>query len=828
MESDTKPMIDRLRRVLWIAVLTAMPLWPDALPALVAALLLAMAPWEKPRGTWSWPSWRGALPWLAVYYLWHVAGMLWSEDHAHGLFDLEVKALMLLVPLIFAWGSGAWQRHTVFAGRVFVHTVAITFLALLLRSSWLFITELRLRDEGIYLEGLPYTNIFFTSYYSPWLHPSYLAMYGVFALALLTWTDREGTWPKPLRWLERYLWPAMLVLGVVLTASKTGWSALLLLLLHVLIARRKDHRLRRAALGIALGAAIVLGSLIASFSTVRGKITETWAALRQTDPDADDSSSARRLVWRAGASLVAEHPWCGTGTGDVKNELVRLYAERGYRHPLEKRLNAHSQFLQTAVALGLPAALWSLSLLLVPLYHARRDGRHIAVFLLLLAALNWSVESMLEVQAGVVFFTLFAALFASPSSQRSGPLRIILLTQYFPPETGAPQNRLLAMAKGLRDRGAEITVLTAMPNYPDMRVHQGYRGRFTLREHIDGLDVRRVWLFVSRGRGLFARLLNYFSFVGTSIVYGLLKLRRADILLVESPPLFLGIAAICLARVKGARLVFNVSDLWPESAVKLGLVKNRLAIAVSTWLEMRCYRAAALITGQTQGIVADIQRRCPGKDVLWIPNGVDLDQIEGVDPAGARERHGIASDAYVVAYTGIIGHAQGLEVVLRAAERLRDAPRVQFLLVGDGPERVSLSRLAGSMGLDNVRFIAPLPRTDALTLVAASDAAVIPLRKEKLFEGAIPSKIFEALALGKPILLGVEGEAKDLFIDQGHGGLAFVPEDDAALADAVRRLLEEPTLGARLGSQGASFVRERFDRSRITDILWERVRVMPR
>lgn len=401
-------------------------------------------------------------------------------------------------------------------------------------------------------------------------------------------------------------------------------------------------------------------------------------------------------------------------------------------------------------------------------------------------------------------------------------MRIILLTQYFPPEVGAPQNRLFAMAKGLQAKGAEVTVLTAVPNYPDMRIHAEYRGKWSTREVMDGLDVRRVWLFVSKGRGLVARLLNYFSFVFAALLYGVFKLRKADVLLVESPPLFLGITAIWLARLKGAKLVFNVSDLWPESAVQLGLVKNRFAIGLSERLELRCYDRSALITGQTMGIVDNIRSRFPGKPVLWIPNGVDIDLVDGIHALGdTRAKYGIAPHVFVLAYTGIIGHAQGLEVVVNAAERLKDRPEVLFLLVGDGPERANLMELVAQKGLKNLRFIDPMPRRDVLTLVAACDAVVVPLRSNKLFEGAIPSKIFEALALGKPLLLGVQGEAKRLFIEQGEAGLAFTPEDHVDLDKAVRSYLVQPELVGRHGLNGARYVRERFDRLRITEDLWQ-------
>lgn len=403
-------------------------------------------------------------------------------------------------------------------------------------------------------------------------------------------------------------------------------------------------------------------------------------------------------------------------------------------------------------------------------------------------------------------------------------MKVILLTQYFPPETGAPQNRLFAMAQALARRGADVTVLTAMPNYPDGRIQEPYRGKWSVASTEAGMAVYRVWLVVSTRRGILWRLANYFSFVFTSLVAGLFKLRRSDVLIVESPPLFLGIAALVLARAKGAKLVFNVSDLWPESAVQLGLVTNRWMIGASTWLEELCYRKAALITGQTMGIVQDIRRRIPRKTVRWVPNGVDLEaiaQAEGSgDPAVVRARLGIAPEHLVLTYAGIIGHAQGLEVVLKAAELLKDRPDIHFLLVGAGPEKQGLQQLKEGLELAQVQFLDRMPRPDVLSLLRATDAVIVPLRDNPLFRGAIPSKVFEALALAKPLLLGVEGEAKDLFIDKGGAGLAFTPEDPVALAQAIRRMDAGRAAMKHMGELGQAYVRQHFDREAISADFW--------
>lgn len=392
-------------------------------------------------------------------------------------------------------------------------------------------------------------------------------------------------------------------------------------------------------------------------------------------------------------------------------------------------------------------------------------------------------------------------------------MRITLLTQYYPPETGAPQNRLHSLAKHLKAAGHEVSVLTAMPNYPKMRVFDGYRGRLFHQEAIDGISVRRSWIYASRSKGILPRLLNYFSFVFTSLAAGL-RSPGADYLVCESPPLFLGISAFLLSRVKGARLVFNVSDLWPESAEKLGIVGNgamlRLAYALEAWL----YRRSFLVTGQTQGIVEDIRRRFPEVRTFWLPNGVDR-EVYAATVADSSWRAGTGLEGRkLLVYAGIVGHAQGLDVIVRAAAALRDRPDVAFAIVGDGPVKEELQRLNEQLGA-GVVFVAGMPRTEVMGVVADAYACVVPLKKLDLFRGAIPSKLFDPLALGVPVLLGVDGEARELFIEQGRAGVFFEPENVDELVRAVRTLSDQPELRDRMGSSGRSFVVRHFDRTKI-------------
>lgn len=392
--------------------------------------------------------------------------------------------------------------------------------------------------------------------------------------------------------------------------------------------------------------------------------------------------------------------------------------------------------------------------------------------------------------------------------------RIIILTQYYPPETGAPQNRLHSLARFLQKKEIEVQVVTALPNYPRNEIFDSYKGKFNVNEVIDGIAVTRTWIYTSASRGVVSRLLNYFSFVITSF-FRLLTLRRADYIICESPPLFLGITAVLISKIKRSKLIFNVSDLWPESAEKLNIISSRLLLRIAYALEGWLYRHAFMVSGQTKGIVRNIESRFPKVTVVWVPNGVDFDFFDR-EHSGMkwREDLGISSNDFVVLYAGIIGHAQGLEVILQAAHIVKDS-LIHFLIVGDGPEKSKLEKLKRDLGVPHVHFLPNLEKKLVPSLINTCNAYVVPLKKLDLFKGAIPSKLFEPLSMRKPILLGVDGEARELFIDDGRAGLYFEPENPSALAEQVMALYNNKEAGERLGKQGHDYVRLNFDRAHI-------------
>jgi glycosyltransferase involved in cell wall biosynthesis len=396
-------------------------------------------------------------------------------------------------------------------------------------------------------------------------------------------------------------------------------------------------------------------------------------------------------------------------------------------------------------------------------------------------------------------------------------VKLLLITQYFPPEVGAPQNRLSELALRLIKEGVEITVLTAMPNYPQMEIHKEYIGKKYFQENIEGCSIHRTAIYVSKSKSIAARLRNYFSFVWSSYKYGIRKLdQNYDAVFCESPPLFLGISAYLIAKRKKAKFIFNVSDLWPESAEKLGLVKNKIFLKLATILEEFLYKKADLITGQTKGITSNISSRFPNKNIHWLPNGVDLNFYNPKNFSDKwRIENNFKKEDVLFFYGGIIGHAQGLEIIIHAANELKNNSNIIFILLGSGPEKENLISLKNKLNLKNIVFMDAVSKSEMPSIISAVDCSIIPLKKLDLFLGAIPSKIFECLSMETPILLGVDGEAKGLFIDKAEAGIYFEPENIQALKQGVLNLAKNSELRKKLGQNGRTYVDKQFNRNQI-------------
>lgn len=402
---------------------------------------------------------------------------------------------------------------------------------------------------------------------------------------------------------------------------------------------------------------------------------------------------------------------------------------------------------------------------------------------------------------------------------RSRELRILYVSQYFPPEPGAPAARVSELARAWVRKGHEVTVLTGMPNHPTGEVPPEYRGHALLEEDFHGVKVVRTWIYAAPNKGRVRRSLAYASFAASAAAFGQLFVRdRPDVLVATSPQLLCGMAGAVIGAARSIPFVLEVRDLWPESIVAVGaLPAGHPVVRGLSVVEESLYRAAKSIVVVTDAFrVRLIERGIAPSKVRVIKNGVDLSRFHAAPRNTAlRETLGLG-DRFVVAYVGTHGMAHGLDAVLDVAKRFASNDAVRFIFVGEGAERARLQARARDEGISNVQFLGVLPR-DAMTEVyATSDVCLVPLRKTDLFATVIPSKIFEILAMERPIVLSVDGEARSI-VEASGGGIYAPPEDVDAMTSAIETLRTDPARAREMGVKGRAYVVREFDRDVLAD-----------
>jgi len=400
---------------------------------------------------------------------------------------------------------------------------------------------------------------------------------------------------------------------------------------------------------------------------------------------------------------------------------------------------------------------------------------------------------------------------------------ILFITPYYPPEKGAAQVRISETARYFVNRGYEVTVLTTVPNYPSGIIPLEYRGHVIQQGVDEGIRIVRVWSYVSPNKGFLRRILAQLSFGCLAPLLGGMAIGRPDITIVESPPLFDAIAGRMMAWLKHCPFIFTVSDLWPESAVQLGMLHNRILIKLAEWLEWSTYRRAGAVWALTEGIRDTLLKRgLSPEQVFRLTNGVDTIGFRPLPKAQARAELGW-DDRFTVLYAGTHGIAQGLTSVLDAAEQVAKHADIHFFLIGDGAVKEDLVADAQRRNLRNVTFLDPQPHNRMPLFLAGADVCLVPLRKLSLFEGAVPSKMYEAMACARPIVLSVQGEARRMAEQEAGAALAVEPENADALVSAILFLREHPEQVEALGWRGRKFVEKRFDREQLTAELEKRI-----
>ncbi|RZS99288.1 hypothetical protein EV197_0497 [Aquimarina brevivitae] len=388
-------------------------------------------------------------------------------------------------------------------------------------------------------------------------------------------------------------------------------------------------------------------------------------------------------------------------------------------------------------------------------------------------------------------------------------MHILFITDNFPPEVNAPATRTYEHCKEWVNLGADVTVITGAPNFPKGKVYNGYKNKLYQKELIDGIKVVRVWTYISANEGFVKRILDYLSFMISSFLVGLFI--KTDIIIATSPQFFSAISGRWLGFWKRKKWIMEVRDLWPESIKAVGAMKGGIVIRFFEFLEKRMYKKAykiVVVTDSFKEILVKQHNILPSK-IKVIKNGINSTLFQPIPKNFELLSKLNLQDKIIVGYIGTHGMAHGLDFILKSLKKINNKD-LHFLFLGDGAKREELIKLKESLNLNNVTMLPSVPKKEVVDYISILDIALVNLKKSDTFRSVIPSKIFELSGMHKPILLGVEGEAKEI-IDKYKVGEAFEPENEKDFFDKIEKIL----ISKESYSSGYSSILEDFDRSKI-------------
>jgi glycosyltransferase involved in cell wall biosynthesis len=391
-------------------------------------------------------------------------------------------------------------------------------------------------------------------------------------------------------------------------------------------------------------------------------------------------------------------------------------------------------------------------------------------------------------------------------------LQIVYWCQFFWPEVSAPSRRLLDFGRVWVEEGNRVTIVTGMPNHPTGVIPPAYRRRLLAREEKDGLRVLRSWVFASPNQAGAKKLLGHISFALTSAINGV-RLGPTDVVIASSPTFFATYTAWIVARARRAAFILEVRDLWPEAFIGLGVLQRGLTTRILEALVGFIYHRSDHIVVVTDSFAQRIATKgVPAAKITTITNGADVDWFGSNVSASAdalRRELGL-ENKFVVAYVGAHGVSHGLASVMKAASQCRDK-RIVFLFVGDGSEKPALEAYRDDNQLANVVMLPSQPSESIREFYSLADICLVPLRDIPLFEAFIPSKMFEMMAAGRPIIASVRGEAQEI-LERSNAALVIPPENPDALLEAIEVLVEAPERRARMAAAGRAFVAANYSR----------------
>lgn len=397
-------------------------------------------------------------------------------------------------------------------------------------------------------------------------------------------------------------------------------------------------------------------------------------------------------------------------------------------------------------------------------------------------------------------------------------VRILYLSQYFPPEMGAPSARVFELSRSWANKGQDVTVLTGFPHHPTGKIPSNYKQHVFKHERINNINVVRTYIFPAENKGFIKRILSYFSFLLSAVFLGSWNIGKPDVIIATSPQFFVAIAGYFISCIRNIPFILEIRDLWPESIVQLGQLKIHFFINILEKIETYLYQKAKLIVVVAKSSINLITAKGISKTkVHLIRNGVDLALFDPQKKDHQLKRQYNLYDKFVVSYIGTHGLSHALDKVLDTAELLKNENNIQFILIGEGAEKEKLISLKQDKKLTNVTFLNQIDKEKLPYFYNLSDVILVTLRDLPLFKCVIPSKVFEIMAMAKPILLTVDGEARQLIVEEAHAGIFVRPERPYELTKGILELYKKPDICNKLGNNGRNFVKKHYNRDHLAE-----------
>ena len=396
-------------------------------------------------------------------------------------------------------------------------------------------------------------------------------------------------------------------------------------------------------------------------------------------------------------------------------------------------------------------------------------------------------------------------------------MKLLFLTDNFPPENNAPASRTYEHCKEWVQKGMDVTVLTCVPNFPYGKTYEGYKNKLYHTETIDGIKVVRVWSYMTENKGVVKRIVDYMSYAISAFIAGLFI--KTDLIVATSPQLFTTVGGCALAKVKRKPWIFELRDLWPEGIKDHGAIKQSFLLNFLTKMELCLYRKATHIVTVTKGLKKNLSSRGidPNK-IDVVTNGANMSLFKPIDKDSELLKSLKLTDKFVIGYIGTHGMAHGLEFIVESLKEVKDE-NIHFLFVGTGAKKEATVQKAKELKLNNVTFLDPVPKAEVSRYISIIDVALVPLTKTVIHASLIPSKIFESSAMKKPMLLGVEGEAREI-VEHYNAGVAFEPENKEEFLNALKQISTDKEKYAKL-QEGCSRLAEAFDRKNLANSMFE-------